>query len=297
MSRWFVLPVALISLALIAPTPVAAQPGSSTPPTTAKPCEEQRVLCAGLGSVAAQPATQRAPAAPKRRLRRVSRGHPSLYRRDRFFLSYDLTGGPPTLCTTADGEPGWVYRDRVIYRETGEVVDVREGCERVDEPRRRVTRAESAPPVTPRRVWDVVPLPQPDWGMNPEFQGLTGLETWLWDPNGDAPVSAAVTLDGFTYQVSARPVRWEWRMWERGDTPNRNPSPLVVATQAGTEQDPAGKYMYETRGDYTMTLTVYWAGTSTFTGPGVSDTVDLGTTTTSSSRRYRVISVAGARVG
>ena len=143
----------------------------------------------------------------------------------------------------------------------------------------------------------MTPLPDPAWGINPVVNGLTGLETWLWDPNGGASVTATVTLRGYTATATARPLRYEWRMWQRGDTPNVNPSPVVTATTPGSEAAPAARYMYETRGDYTLTHTVVWTGTYTFTGPGVAATADLGTTTRSSTRPYHVISVRGARVG
>ncbi|MDP9389230.1 MAG: hypothetical protein M3Q48_15270 [Actinomycetota bacterium] len=197
----------------------------------------------------------------------------------------------------ATGQRGVGYIDEVVNRESGEVVSRRDGCEVRPARRPPAAPAAQAEPPGPQEIWEHVPLPVPVWGLNPSGNGLTGLETWLWDPNGGAPVSATVTLGGFTATATARPVRWEWRMWERGDTPNVNPHPLVVSTSPGSEERPAGKYMYETNGEYTLTHTVVWAGSYTFSGPGVSETVDLGTTSTSSSRRYQVISVRGARVG
>ncbi len=82
-------------------------------------------------------------------------------------------------------------------------------------------------------------------------------------------------------------------MYGNGDTPsNHNPSPVVTATQPGTVQQPATTYMYETRGDYTLTETVMWTGSYTFTDAGGAVTaVDLGTTTRTATQPYHVIEV------
>ena len=80
-------------------------------------------------------------------------------------------------------------------------------------------------------------------------------------------------------------------MWEPGDPENRNPHPVVTSRVPGTEAAPAATYTYETKGDYTVTYTVTWEGSYVFSGPGVNEVVDLGTTTTSSTRTYHVTEV------
>jgi hypothetical protein len=140
-------------------------------------------------------------------------------------------------------------------------------------------------------------VPTPTLGINPSINGLTGLASWLWDPNAGQQ-TATVNLRGYTAQATASPVRWVWRMWQNGDTPNVNPDPVVVATRAGSEASPAATYTYETNGDYTITATVTWSGTYTYSGPGTpATTVSLGTTTKTSTQNYHVMSVRGARVG
>lgn len=182
--------------------------------------------------------------------------------------------------------------------ETGELVGVTpQKCLPNPRPPAEAQPAAPVPTVPPEEIWQRVPLPQPTWGLNPGNNGLTGLDTWLWDPSGGAPVTASVDLGGFTATATAKPVKYVWRMWEPTDKPNRNPHPVVVSNVPGSAAKPAASYMYETRGDFTVTQTVTWAGTYTLVGPGVSDVVDLGTTTTSSSRTYHVIEVRGARVG
>ncbi|MGH9164283.1 MAG: hypothetical protein ACRDZW_02070 [Acidimicrobiales bacterium] len=106
---------------------------------------------------------------------------------------------------------------------------------------------------------------------------------------------ASVDLGGFTAAATARPVKYEWKMWDPEDQPTSNPQPLVTSRVAGTEATPAATFTYETKGDFSLSLTVTWAGTYTFTGPGVNEVVDLGTTTTTASRPYHVIEVRGTR--
>ena len=309
-SPFLVIGIAAQLLALIPALPAAAQAVPPSPPTTGS-CQFVGSICSGLG---APPGAGQRAQQPKQAARTVStkatpRNVSPAFERRRIYFEHELDGGTADVpgervlvpgsgvCVDpATGQSGVGYIDRVVNLTSGEVVSSRDGCEVRRRPRTPTPRAEPELPV-PREIWERVPLPLPEWGLNPSGKGLTGLQTWLWDPNGGAPVSATVTLDGFTATATARPVRWEWRMWERGDTLNVNPHPAVVSTSPGSEERPAGKYMYETNGEYTLTHTVVWAGSYTLSGPGVSETVDLGTTTTSSSRRYQVSSVRGARVG
>lgn len=273
--------------------PLAAQPSAqSTTPTTQVCSISRGSICSALGrdhpaqsdkiGPGAQTATKVATGRPS------PKRQPSPYRRERTFLP------PIDGCIN-----GRVYVDRIVSRATGETVSrTPNTCLPDPSPSVPSEPAERAERPAPERVWSEVPLPKPDWGLNPGKNGLTGLPTWLWDPSGGAPVNATVDLGGFTATATAKPIKYEWRMWDRADKPNRNPHPIVVSSVPGSEAKPAGTYMYETTGDFTVTLTVTWAGTYTFTGPGgVNDVVDLGTTTTSSSRPYHVIEVRGARVG
>lgn len=209
----------------------------------------------------------------------------------------------PIVCTTSTGQnlSGRAYEDVGIDRATGQVVARQTGCENPAAPTQpgagTNTTTPPPPPPTPAEIWARVPLPIPVLGLNPSINGLTGLPTWLWDPN-PGQQTATVNLRGYTAQAAASPVRWEWKMWQNGDTPNVNPDPVVVATKPGSEAAPAATYTYETNGDYTVTATVTWSGTYTYTGPGTpATTVNLGTTTKTSTQSYHVISVRGARVG
>lgn len=141
-----------------------------------------------------------------------------MYERHRTYITYEVNGtrlfGAGSFCIdAATGQHGVGYLDEVVNRETGEVVSSRGGCEVRPGPRAPAAPAVRPELPAPEQIWQHVPLPSPDWGLNPSRNGLTGLETWLWDPNGGAPVTATVTLGGFTAIATARPVRWEWRMW------------------------------------------------------------------------------------
>ena len=219
----------------------------------------------------------------------------------RSYPKYEFNGdnlwGPGIVCIDpVTGKAGIRYTSELIDTETGEILEQRPGCAVPRDPSTRPAVSDK-PWTAPEDVWDVVPLPAPAWGLNPGLRGLTGLETYLWDPAGSEPVTATATIQGFTARAEARPTRWEWRMWENSDTPNVNPAPLVTATHPGSADDPAGRYMYETPGTYTVTMTVVWEGTYTLEGPGVFESQDLPPTTISTTRSYEVISVRGARVG
>lgn len=284
----------VLPIAFLLPTPALAQsaPGVLTTPTTTVCPISRGAICSGLGQ-------DRRPAGPPetpsdgatevagRRPQRPSQ--PSPYVRERVFLP------PVDGCIN-----GRLYVDRILLRETGEVVRrAPNAC--LPNPVPPTSSPPSATGQTARppaeRLWREVPLPEPAWGLSPPEKGLTGLPTWLWDPRGGAPVTATVDLGGFTATATARPVKYVWTMWDRGDGPNSNPHPMLVSDVPGSEARPAATYTYETRGDFTVTQTVTWAGTYTFTGPGVNDVVDLGTTSISSTRTYHVVEVRGALKG
>lgn len=151
------------------------------------------------------------------------------------------------------------------------------------------------PPPTAAELWDRMPLPTPTFGVSPRGDGLTGLDTWLWDTNGSSSRTVTVTIRGWTATGTASPSQWEWRMaqpGEPGPASRRNPAPVVSASRPGTEADPAAIYRYETPGTYTLTLRVNWTGSFTYTRPGFSAaTAPLGTGTQEATRSYTVGSI------
>ena len=296
--------VVATALVVITPLPTWAQTAApSTPPTTGS-CQFDEVLCAGLGSPRrAEPAPTAEAESGAAVPRRAGSSRPSPYRWERAPIlgMRPLRPGelPSFRCiVAATAGPGTPYLERRIRVSTGEIAEQRIVCRPLPEQR----EPEPAPVRLPRNavnqeeLWQKIPLPEPAWGLNPGENGLAGLATWLWDPRGGASVTASVDLGGFTATATARPVRYEWKMWAASDGPNSNPSPVVVATVPGTEVEPAATYTYETKGDFSVTQTVTWAGTYSFTGPGVNDIVDLGTTTTTASMTYHVVEARGTRL-
>lgn len=230
-------------------------------------------------------------------------GTPSPYQvsRDYDVAGNDLVGPIGQGCSGPDGQRGVRYIDTVTDSRTGGTVSQTGGCQY---PGSAVPGADGTtprpppPPPTPDEIWADTPLPLPAFGVNPSINGLTGLPTWLWDPSGGAPVTATASIRGYTSNATARPIHYEWRMWQSGDTPNVNPFPIVGSDRPGSEATPAATYMYETHGDFTITATVTWAGTYTYSGAGVGTTTNsLGTTTRTATRAYHVDSVRAARVG
>lgn len=149
------------------------------------------------------------------------------------------------------------------------------------------------PPPTAAEMWDQVPLPTPTFGVSPDGTGRTGMETRLWDTSTTAaPRTATATIRGWTATATATSSSWQWRMAEPGEpgpASQRNPNPVLSATQPGTAASPAATYTYETAGGYTLTLTVTWTGSYTYTRPGfTATTVPLGTSTREASRSYTV---------
>lgn len=142
------------------------------------------------------------------------------------------------------------------------------------------------PPPSPDEVWQFVPLAEAGLGINPAGDGLTGLETWLWHEGPASEVSVAPTLRGYGLVVEAKPVLYRWDMGE--GSIYSSPSP-------GSEDQPAANHVYETKGDYEVTMEVVWEGTYEFSGFGVSNTGSLGSVTVTRSREYHVAEARAVR--
>lgn len=291
---------AVLAAGLLSTSPAAAQDAAAgissppeSPPTTGL-CDIRRAnaVCVGLGESQRQATPLTAPAAGAAAHRRPARRPPANVRWEQSPMISQRMPGQHFGCThSSTGRPGNQHLRRQVDITTGRILQSRAVC--VPHPD-AAPESPATPPIPippPERIWSSVPLPQPAWGLNPIVDGLTGLPTLLWDPTGGAPVTATVDLGGFTATATARPVLYQWRMWEPDDPENRNPQPVVTSRVPGTEAAPAATYTYETKGDYTVTYTVTWEGSYVFSGPGVNEVVDLGTTTTSSTRTYHVTEV------
>jgi PKD domain len=127
------------------------------------------------------------------------------------------------------------------------------------------------PPPTPAEVVAATPFPAESIHHNPCYVGLTGLQSWLWATVGAGVVpaiAATVQIRGYTVEVAARPVSYRWDLGDGG---------ARLGSVSGTDQTPSVDYIYQTKGRYTVTLTVSWSGTYTFSGNGVApQTANLG---------------------
>lgn len=125
-----------------------------------------------------------------------------------------------------------------------------------------------APP-SPAEVLATTPFPTETIHHSPCYTGLTGLQSALWATVNDGPVppvSAVTHIRGYTVQTSAHPVSYRWSMGN-GDS--------VVGSTSGTRDAPSATYIYPRTGTFTVTLTVTWSGTFTFSGYGVNQTQNL----------------------
>lgn len=144
------------------------------------------------------------------------------------------------------------------------------------------------PPPSPDEVWQFVPLSDAVLGINPVGDGLTGLETWLWHEGPASGVSVAPTLRGYALVIEARPVLYRWTMGEEPEVVHSSSSP-------GSEAQPAASHVYETKGDYTVTMDVVWEGSYEFSGFGVTNRGSLGSVTVNRSRDYHVAEARAVR--
>lgn len=150
------------------------------------------------------------------------------------------------------------------------------------------------PPPTPAELRGLAQAPAPTVNLSPDGRGVTGLATRLWADPPAPVVVGPLALRGWSVTGRADPTLWEWSMGEMAGT--RNPDPHLSSTSPGSEAEPAVTYTYETKGDYTVTMTVTYGGSFTVVGPfGVTVNAGIGAISVSSSRAYNVIEVRSAR--
>ncbi len=127
--------------------------------------------------------------------------------------------------------------------------------------------APPPPPPTPAEVWASVPLPTPTIGVNPTTVGITQLPSWFWVTGANGPVTVTVIIDGYAVTTTATPVAYQWNF---GD----GSSAMGVAP--GDETSPSVTHTYHYKGTYIVTLSIEYAGTFTYAGPGGTGTEGLG---------------------
>lgn len=140
------------------------------------------------------------------------------------------------------------------------------------------------PPPTPAEVWGKVPLSTASIGVSPGEKGLTGLETRLWYEGSAQGVELRLSIRGYALVAKARPVLFAW---------NTGDGTTHSVSSPGSADAPALNHVYETKDDYTISLTTTWEGSYSFSGYGVSSGGSLGAVTVSRTRPYHVIEVRG----
>jgi hypothetical protein len=98
-----------------------------------------------------------------------------------------------------------------------------------------------------------------------------------------------VSRDGYTVTGTAHLVAYTI---DTGES-------VVDATGPGTEDAPAARHTYETKGTYTLTVTAVWQAEATMTAPGITTpvTVDLGTATITTTQPYEVHEIRSQLTG
>lgn len=112
--------------------------------------------------------------------------------------------------------------------------------------------------------WAQVLLPTGGLQMNPDPEGVTGLESWFWYDgtttlSWPSPVAEGRTADCRILPAPA-PVTYtaaisEWH-YDIGDS---RPA-TRTATDGGSEDDPAVRHTYRTKGTWTTAVTCTWRG-------------------------------------
>ncbi|MDQ3932823.1 MAG: hypothetical protein M3252_08315, partial [Actinomycetota bacterium] len=127
-----------------------------------------------------------------------------------------------------------------------------------------------------------------------------GLEPVDHDGNPATPrvPGLEVTADAGPYAITGRVTvtRFQWRI-----TPARGPGAgrdraTLTSTTPGSPDRPAARYLFETKGRYTITVETVWVGSYTWIGPGQQGTGDLDAVPLSSSRDYDIIEVRSVLV-
>lgn len=99
------------------------------------------------------------------------------------------------------------------------------------------------------------PPPEPVLGRDPDPEGVTGMDTYLWAQPQDA-MSSTTSVRGYPVACTITPMTWTWRTGDGGSYTRNRPG--------GPHPDNPADHVYETKGDYQMSLTVAWRATTTY---------------------------------
>jgi PKD domain len=127
--------------------------------------------------------------------------------------------------------------------------------------------APPPPPPSPAEVWTQVPLPQAALSVNPARVGLTQLASWFWVTGAGAPVTVSVVVGGYSVTTTATPVAYQWSFGDGATATTYLP---------GGPDDPSVTHTYHFKGTYIVNLSIAYAGTYSYSGPGGTGTAALG---------------------
>jgi hypothetical protein len=138
-------------------------------------------------------------------------------------------------------------------------------------------------------------LPLPELAVDPDPEGLTGLETYLWyrgdgaseleeveTSDGSQRPGLTVTAAAGPYEVTATAWIVQYR-WETGD------GVAYTSSAPGSPDDPAATHIYETKGDYTVVTETVWVGTYTWAVGSLSGSGELDAVTQRTDHPYTVV--------
>jgi len=187
------------------------------------------------------------------------------------------------FCDAGFGAPGQPYT-LVVQDLNGSIVNTESRC---------VPTGPSGPvlPVLPPvpsvdEIWRAAlrQIPPPRIGINPRPTGLTGLDTWLWY-EGPAELQVSTNIGPWTVTGTARVQEV---IFDMGD------GRTARATGAGSEANPATRFVYETKGQYRIVATARWGADFVLTGPGLpSRPTPMGVAVLRSIEDYPVQEVRG----
>jgi hypothetical protein len=191
-------------------------------------------------------------------------------------------------CDAGFGQPGWLHT-LVVTDLSGAIVNQEVRCLALN-PDGSLPAPPALPPVPSiGEIWRAAlrQIPPPKIGINPRPTGLTGLDTWLWY-EGPEELQVTTSIGPWTVTGTARVQDVVFEMGE-GRT--------ARADRAGSESDPAARYVYETKGRYRIVATARWGADFVLTGPGLPPRpTPMGVAVLRSSEDYPVQEVRGLLV-
>jgi hypothetical protein len=199
-----------------------------------------------------------------------------------------IIAGRGSSCDAGFGQPGWLHT-LVVTDLSGTIVSQELRCLALN-PDGSLPAPPALPPVPSiGEIWRAAlrQIPPPKIGINPRPTGLTGLDTWLWY-EGPEELQVTTSIGPWTVTGTARVQDVTFEMGE-GRT--------AKANRAGSESDPAARYVYETKGEYRVVATARWGADFVLTGPGLPPRpTPMGIAVLRSSEDYPVQEVRGLLV-